>query len=64
EDHHPEGGLGSAVMEALALEPQPPRVIQCAVRLLPGSGTGPELMDYVGISGRQIAQAARELLKG
>jgi len=64
EDHHPEGGLGSAVMEALALEAQPPRVIQCAVRLLPGSGTGPELMDYVGISGRQIAQAARKLLKG
>src|ERR1035437_8703695 len=37
EDHYPEGGLGAAVMEALASE-APPQVAHLAVRELPGSG--------------------------
>lgn len=63
EDHHPEGGIGAAVLEALALEEEPPRVVQCAVRALPGSGTPEELMDVAGISGPRIAEAARNLLR-
>ncbi len=44
EDHYPQGGLGAAVLEALAGAPppapgEPLRVRQCAVSGLPGSGT-------------------------
>jgi transketolase len=63
EDHYPQGGLGSAVMEALAADPSPPRVTQCAVRGLPGSGRPEELMEAAGISASAIAAAARELRK-
>jgi transketolase len=62
EDHYPEGGLCAAVLEALAMEPNPPRVAHCAVRGLPGSGTPAELMEAAGISAARIAAAARELL--
>ncbi len=62
EDHYPEGGIGAAVMEALAGEPRPPRVAHCAVRGLPGSGRPDELMEAAGISPRHIAAAARSLL--
>jgi transketolase len=64
EDHYPEGGLGAAVMEALALEAEPPRVAHCAVRGLPGSGKPEELMEAAGISARHIAAAARDLVNG
>jgi transketolase len=63
EDHYPEGGLGAAVMEALAMEESPPRVSHLAVRGLPTSGTPAELMEAAGISAGQIAAAARALLK-
>jgi transketolase len=63
EDHYPEGGLGAAVMEALAMEARPPRVSHLAVRGLPTSGTPAELMEAAGISAGQIAAAARALLK-
>jgi transketolase len=62
EDHYPEGGLGAAVLEALAADPSPPRVAHCAVRGLPGSGTPAELMEAAGISARHIAEAARGLV--
>jgi transketolase len=62
EDHYPEGGLGAAVMEALAGDADPPRVAHCAVRGLPTSGTPTELMEAAGISATAIAAAARELL--
>jgi transketolase len=61
EDHHPEGGLGSAVMEALAADMTPPRVVHLAVRQLPGSGKPQELMDKAEISTRHIVAAARRL---
>jgi transketolase len=64
EDHYPEGGLGAAVMEALAADADPPRVVHCAVRGLPTSGTPAELMEAAGISAGQIAAAATELAKG
>jgi len=63
EDHYPQGGLGAAVLEALAGAGLPLRVRQCAVSGLPGSGTPEELMEAAGISASRIAGAARDLLK-
>lgn len=62
EDHYPEGGIASAVLEALALDEHPPRLAHCAVEGLPSSGTPEELMDAAGISAPHIANAARELV--
>ena len=62
EDHYPEGGMGAAVMEALALEAQPPRVAHLAVQGLPASGKPQELMDAAGITASHIVEAARKLL--
>ncbi len=61
EDHYPEGGLGAAVMGALALEDPPPRVAHLAVRALPGSGTTAELMAAAGIDSDAIVAAAKKL---
>ena len=63
EDHYPQGGLGAAVLEALAGTGLPLRVRQCAVGGLPGSRTPDELMEAAGISASRIAAAGRELLK-
>jgi transketolase len=63
EDHYPEGGLGAAVMEAMASD-APPRVAHLAVNGLPGSGKPEELMNAAGISARHIVAAATKLLKG
>jgi transketolase len=63
EDHYPQGGLGAAVLEALAGTGLRLQVRQCAVAGLPGSGTPDELMDAAGISASRIATAARELVK-
>jgi transketolase len=63
EDHYPEGGLGSAVLEALASAGVvPSRVALLAVRGLPTSGTPAELLDAAGISARHIVEAARGVL--
>ncbi|MFJ6198132.1 transketolase [Micromonospora sp. NPDC092111] len=59
EDHYPEGGLGSAVLEALADLAEPVRVAHLAVRGLPTSGTPTELMDQAGIGVSAIVAAAR-----
>lgn len=61
EDHHPEGGLGAAVLEAMANRPHPPRVTHLAVRELPGSGRPAELMDAAGIGPDAIVEAALTL---
>lgn len=62
EDHAAEGGLGEAVLAALATLNLPLRVAHLAVRDLPGSGTPTELLDAAGISAAHIAEAARSLL--
>jgi len=63
EDHHPEGGLGSAVLEALADAGRfDLRVAHLAVREMPGSGTSQELLDAAGISAGHIAAAASALV--
>jgi transketolase len=63
EDHHPEGGLGSAVLDALTGNGRAGlAVAHLAVRVMPGSGTSQELLDEAGISASHIAEAARGLL--
>ncbi len=64
EDHYPQGGIGGAVLEALAGSGPPLRVRQCAVGGLPGSGTPAELMEAAGISASRIVAAARMLVTG
>jgi transketolase len=63
EDHHPEGGLASAVLDALTGAGRADlAVAHLAVREMPGSGTPRELLDAAGISAGHIADAARGLL--
>jgi transketolase len=65
EDHYPQGGLGAAVMEALAGGPlPPPRVAHLAVGGLPGSGEPAELLDAAGITAPHIVSAAKKLVGG
>jgi transketolase len=64
EDHHPEGGLGSAVVDALTGAGRVDLTVRhLAVRDLPGSGTSEQLLDAAGISADHIAAAARSLLR-
>ncbi|MFF4597345.1 transketolase [Amycolatopsis sp. NPDC001319] len=59
EDHHREGGIGSAILEALI---PGLRMTHLCVRHLPGSGTAAELLAAAGIDAAHIAVAARELV--
>ena len=61
EDHWPEGGIGDAVLSALAEEESHPLVVKLAVRSMPGSGTPAELLAAAGIDADHIVDAAREL---
>lgn len=61
EDHHPEGGMGEAVLSALAARRLAPAVVHLAVRNLPGSGTPSELLDIAGISRTHIVRTAQDL---
>src|SRR5918992_2775408 len=61
EDHWPEGGLGDAVLDALATEQPHPVVTKLAVRAMPGSGTPAELLAAAGIDANHIVDAARDL---
>jgi transketolase len=63
EDHHPEGGLGSAVGAALLKAGvQQLRLAHLSVSELPGSGTAAELLAAAGIDGTHIASAAAALI--
>jgi transketolase len=58
EDHHPEGGLGSAVTDSLlAAGASNLHVAHLAVRAMPGSGSGSELLAWAGIDTDHIAAA-------
>jgi transketolase len=61
EDHWPEGGLGDAVLGALADAGESCRVRKLAVHAMPGSGSPDELIHEAGIDADAIASAAREL---
>jgi transketolase len=62
EDHFPEGGLGDAVLDALAAEPGRAVVRKLAVTIMPGSATPAEQLEAAGIDAEHIAAAARELV--
>jgi transketolase len=62
EDHRVEGGLGEAVVAALAEEQERPPVRILGVRELPHSGKPAELLAAAGIDAEHIAAAARELV--
>ena len=62
EDHWPEGGLGDAVLEVFAGEPEPPRIVRLAVRDMPGSATPAQQLAAAGIDADAIVTAARELV--
>lgn len=59
EDHYPEGGLGEAVLTALAGVALDYRHL--AVKKLPRSGTSAELLAFEEIDARAIERAVREL---
>ena len=60
EDHAPEGGLGDAVLDALAAGDERAHVVKLAVREIPGSGTPEELLHGAQIDADAIADAAAE----
>ena len=62
EDHWPEGGLGDAVIAALADTDDPPRVLKLAVSGMPRSGKPEELLAVAGIDAEHIEAAARKLV--
>jgi transketolase len=64
EDHWGEGGLGDAVLDAIADLPAAVRVRKLAVREMPGSGSPGELLAAAGLDADHIAAAARDLLTG
>lgn len=59
EDHYAEGGIGDAVLEAVA--PEGIRAHKLAVRELPRSGKPAELLDRYGISSRHIVAKVLEV---
>jgi transketolase len=67
EDHYHEGGLGEAVLAALAVEGAGSlpalRFTHLAVRDLPTSGKPRELLAAAGIDAEHIAGAVREAIK-
>jgi transketolase len=63
EDHHPEGGLGDAVLDAF-LDGRPvPRLVRLAVRTMPGSASPAEQLHEAGIDAESIAAAGRLLVE-
>ena len=60
EDHYSDGGLGDAVLGALAS--QPCRLHKIAVESLPRSGESAQLMDAFGLSAKSIVKKVKELV--
>jgi len=62
EDHYPEGGIGEAVLSALAdAGASPIGLRRLAVERVPHSGKADELLDKFGISAAHIVKAAESL---
>ncbi|MEU7690216.1 transketolase [Microbispora hainanensis] len=61
EDHWPEGGLGDAVLSALADAPVPVRKL--GVSVMPGSATSQEQLEDAGIGRGAIREAVLSLLR-
>jgi transketolase len=63
EDHWPEGGIGEAVLSALAsVGAAPTKFKLMAVSNMPHSGKPEELVDAFGISARDIADAVKAII--
>lgn len=63
EDHWPQGGIGEAVLAALAQAGEmPAKSLLLAVRGMPHSGKPEELIDAFGISSRHIVAAVNEIV--
>jgi transketolase len=62
EDHWPAGGLGDAVLAALADTDDRPRVVKLAVEDMPGSAKGAQLLAEARIDAEHIADSARRLV--
>lgn len=62
EDHYYEGGIGEAVLSAVALE-RDIIVKKVAIPKVPRSGTPAGLLDYYGISAKHIVTYVQELVK-
>jgi transketolase len=62
EDHWPEGGLGEAVLSAIADEGGEPPLIKLGVRDMPVSGEAGELMHAAGIDASAIVEAAHRVV--
>ncbi|MET7479356.1 transketolase [Streptomyces sp. NPDC005648] len=63
EDHHEEGGLGDAVLDAF-LDGRPvPRLVRLAVRDMPGSASPDEQLHAAGIDAESIAAAGKLLVE-
>jgi transketolase len=60
EDHYPAGGLGEAVLDALADRPVPVTIL--AVRRTPMSGGADQLRDFAGISADAIVRTVERLI--
>jgi transketolase len=63
EDHWPEGGLGDAVLDALASANVHAHVVKLAVREMPGSGKPFELLAAAGIDAAAIVAAVKKNAK-
>ncbi|MBC9728681.1 transketolase [Streptomyces sp. TRM68367] len=63
EDHHPEGGLGDAVLDAFTDGRPVPRLARLAVRTMPGSASPAEQLHAAGIDAESIAAAGRLLVE-
>lgn len=62
EDHYPEGGIGEAVLSAVA-EVRDIYVKKVAVPRVPRSGTTAAVLDYYGLSAKHIVNYVQEVLK-
>ncbi|MFC9289077.1 transketolase [Streptomyces sp. NPDC057052] len=63
EDHHEEGGLGDAVLDAFTDGRPVPRLVRLAVRTMPGSASPEEQLHAAGIDAESIAASARLLVE-
>ncbi|NGZ12009.1 MAG: transketolase [Nitrospira sp. LK70] len=61
EDHYAHGGLGDAVLSAVA--PEGMKVYKLAVREIPHSGKPEELVDHYGIGVRSIVDATKQVIR-
>jgi transketolase len=63
EDHYPEGGIGEAVLAALAEAGVAVQAAHLAVDRVPHSGKEAELLEKFGISANHVVEAVERLAK-